>query len=108
MAEKINGGKPFTGHDYTKLFAQAPAPIAIYQGRELRYSFVNDAYAKIFNYRNLVGKTVREAFPELEGQPFFGILENVYETGDPYHGIETPALIDLNNDGVLTTRYYNL
>ncbi len=108
MAETINGGKSITGLDYTKLFAQAPAPIAIYQGKELRYSFVNEAYAKIFNFRSLLGKTVREAFPELEGQPFFKILDNVYETGIPYHGIENPALIDLNNDGILSTRYYNL
>jgi PAS domain S-box-containing protein len=97
-----------TEQNYKQLFSEAPAPIAIYQGRELRYVFVNDAYYKIFNGRELLGKTVREAFPELEGQPYFEILENVFHSGNPYFANETPAIIDINNDGKLTTRYYNL
>lgn len=108
MAEFLNVSEISSENNITKLFSQAPAPIAIYEGKELRYVFVNDAYSRIFNYRKIIGKTVREAFPELEGQPFYGILENVFETGDPYHGNEVPALLDINNDGALTTRYYNL
>jgi PAS domain S-box-containing protein len=97
-----------TEQNYKQLFSQAPAPIAIYKGRELRYIFVNEAYSKIFNHREILGKTVREAFPELEGQAYYSILENVFDHGITYYGNETPALIDMNNDGVLTTRYYNL
>ena len=108
MTEFLSDDELSSLNNYTALFSQAPAPIAIYKGRELRYVFVNAAYSKIFNQRSILGKTVREAFPELEGQPYFGILERVFDTGVPFHGIETPALIDLNNDGHLTTAYYNL
>lgn len=108
MIDQKNVTEVIGNHNLTKLFSQAPAPIAIYKGRELRYAFVNDAYSRIFNYREIVGKTVREAFPELEGQSYFEILENVFDTGTPYFGNETPALIDLNGDGNLVTRYYNL
>lgn len=108
MIEKVKADELVGAHNLKKLFAQAPAPIGIYKGRELRYVFANDAFLQIFNYRDIVGKTVREAFPELEGQPFFGILENVFDTGTPFYGNETPALIDLHNNGVLVTRYYNL
>ncbi|HVG40810.1 MAG TPA: PAS domain-containing protein [Chitinophagaceae bacterium] len=108
MAELLKESELFTGHNYTKLFSQAPAPIAVYKGRELRYVFVNDAYSKIFNERDILGKTVRQAFPELEGQPYFEILENVFDTGEPFFGNETPALVDVANNGILTTRYYNL
>jgi PAS domain S-box-containing protein len=94
--------------DVYKLFAQAPAPIAIYEGKEMRYVFLNDAYSKIFNHRKILGKTVREAFPELEGQPYFGILDEVFTTGVPFHATETPAQIDMSGDGIMTTRYYNL
>jgi PAS domain S-box-containing protein len=97
-----------TEQNYKQLFSQAPAPIAIYKGRELRYVFVNEAYAMLFNGREIVNKTVREAFPELQGQGYYEILEQVFDTGVPYHANETPALIDLNNDGRLSTRYYNL
>jgi hypothetical protein len=70
-----------TEQNYQHLFAQAPAPIAICKGRELTYAFVNDAYAAIFNGRQLLGKTVRAAFPELEGQGYFEILEKVFDSG---------------------------
>jgi PAS domain S-box-containing protein len=108
MTDPLNAGDVLAVHNHTKLFSQAPAPIAICKGRELRYVFVNEAYSKIFNHRKILGKTLREAFPELEGQPYFDILENVYHTGTPFFGNETPALVDVNDDGHLTTRYYNL
>ncbi|HVF80896.1 MAG TPA: PAS domain-containing protein [Flavisolibacter sp.] len=108
MTDPLNAGEVLAVHNHTKLFSQAPAPIAIYKGRELRYVFVNEAYSKIFNHRKILGKTLREAFPELEGQPYFEILEKVYDTGVPFFGNETPALVDVNNDGLLLTRYYNL
>ena len=97
-----------TEQNYKQLFTQVPAPIAIYKGKELRYVFLNDAYSKIFNGRNILGKTVREAFPELKGQGYYEILENVFTSGNPYYGNETPALIDVNNNGNLSTHYYNL
>jgi PAS domain S-box-containing protein len=100
--------KLVTEQNYKQLFAQAPAPIAIYKGRELTYVFVNDAYASIFNGRELLGKTVRAAFPELDGQGYYEILERVFDSGIPFYANETPALIDVNNDGNVTTRYYNL
>jgi PAS domain S-box-containing protein len=108
MTDSLNAVDLLAVYNHTKLFSQAPAPIAIYKGRELRYVFVNDAYSKIFNHRKILGKTVREAFPELEGQPYFDILENVFDTGTSFFGNETPALLDVNNDGLLITRYYNL
>jgi PAS domain S-box-containing protein len=97
-----------TEQNYKQLFSQALVPIAIYKGRELVYTFVNEAYSKIFHGREILGKTVREAFPELEGQPFFEILENVYDSGKPYYGQEVPAIIDVENNGSPVTRYYNL
>jgi PAS domain S-box-containing protein len=108
MTQRTIEDGPIAEHNYTKLFSLAPAPIAIYKGRELRHVFVNTAYSAIFNHRHILGKTVREAFPELEGQPYFEIMEKVFDTGNPYYGNETPALLDMNNDGNLSTRFYNL
>jgi PAS domain S-box-containing protein len=94
--------------NYKQLFSQAPAPIAIHKGRELRYVFINEAYSRIFNQRDILNKTLREAFPELQGQGYYEILEGVFDSGTPYCANESPALIDVANDGRLSTRYYNL
>jgi signal transduction histidine kinase len=106
--EQIDTPRLIADQNAAQLFAQAPAPIAVYEGRELRYSFANDAYLKIFSYRDIIGKTVREAFPELEGQGFYDILEKVYETGQPFKAQAIPAVVDVFNNGRPTTRYYNL
>jgi hypothetical protein len=109
MTETSAAAVPFSlDQNLGHLFAQAPAPIAIYKGRELVYAFVNEAYSRIFNGRQMLGKTVREAFPELEGQPYFAILEGVFDTGEAFTATETPAAIDMTGNGQLSTRYYNL
>ncbi|HEX2607962.1 MAG TPA: PAS domain S-box protein, partial [Flavisolibacter sp.] len=104
----MSGEAFISEQNYQQLFTQAPAPIAIYKGRELRYVFANDAYLKIFHYRDIIGKTLREAFPELEGQGYYEIIENVFSTGEPYHANETPAYIELEKQSGQQLRYYNL
>jgi PAS domain S-box-containing protein len=65
-----------------RLFEQAPGFITILNGREHVFEFVNRTYARLFGDRDFVGKNVREAFPELEGQGFFELLDQVYATGE--------------------------
>ncbi|MDB5251466.1 MAG: sensor signal transduction histidine kinase [Flaviaesturariibacter sp.] len=108
MTGNLPGSEPLVSANLTALFSQAPAPIAIYAGRELVYVFVNEAYGRIFNGREILGKPLRAAFPELEGQRYFEILEAVYHTGTPFTAHETPALIDLDGTGQPKTCYYDL
>ena len=66
-----------------QLFRQAELGIAVLRGPELRYEAVNDAYARIVGNRPTIGRTIREAFPELAGQENFELVERVYATGEP-------------------------
>ena len=43
-------------------------------------ALVNDAYRRIVGERDLTGKPMREALPELAGQGFFELLDQVYAT----------------------------
>ena len=74
-----------------RLFMQAPALIAIHRGPEHVFEFVNTAYARLLGDRELLGKTVRQAQPELEGQGFYERLDRVYQTGEPCFGKDAPA-----------------
>ena len=65
-------------------FQCAPGFIAILGGPEHTFEFVNEAYVRLLGQRNFVGKTVREAVPEVEGQGFFELLDKVYSTGERY------------------------
>lgn len=73
-----------------KLFMEAPAPIVILDGPELTYQLVNPAYQRIFPGRELLGKPLMEALPELEGTPIPAIIGEVYQTGKSFVAQELP------------------
>jgi PAS domain S-box-containing protein len=64
-----------------QLFGQMPGFVGVLAGPDHVYEYVNDAYVKISDRADFVGKTVRQVFPELEGQGFFELLDQVYSTG---------------------------
>lgn len=89
------------------VFMDAPAAIAIVRGAELRFELANEPYKKLMPGKEFLGKTVKEAFPELESQGIFDILQNVFDTGVPFIGNEIPLQIDRHNTGKIETIYFN-
>lgn len=84
----------------------APLPFAIYLGREMRVTTVNSALLRTWDKdSSVIGKTFREALPELEGQPFYQLLDDVYTSGKPYHTDESQ--VDLMHNGKMQTFYFN-
>lgn len=72
------------------LFEMAPAAIAILRGPEFRFEYTNPAYRLLLGPRELIGRPLREAIPDIE--PFFiELLERVYAGGEPFVGTEMPA-----------------
>lgn len=91
-----------------ELFMQAPAAIGVVRGQNHVFEFTNPLYGRLVGKKeNLIGRSVREAFPELEGQGFFELLDNVYKTGEPYVGNEMPIKWDVHGDGSLVENYLN-
>ncbi len=78
------------------MLRQMPGFAALLTGPEHRFEYVNDAYVAVAGERDFVGKTVREALPEIEGQGFLEKLDEVYATGRPY--IVRSAPIRLQNE----------
>jgi len=68
------------------LFHQAPGFMAVVRGPEHRFEIVNASYYQLVGHREIVGKPLLEALPEIEGQVFAQLLDNVYRTGEPYVG----------------------
>ncbi|MFG1426303.1 PAS domain-containing protein [Roseixanthobacter glucoisosaccharinicivorans] len=71
------------------LFEQAPAFTAVLRGPDHLVELANAAYLRLAGGRPLVGLTVREAFPELAGQPVLAALDEAYRTGKAFvaHGL---------------------
>lgn len=72
----------------SELFLRAPAFIAVLRGPTHIFERVNPPYLQLTEHRDLLGKPVRDVFPDLAGQGFFEILDEVYQTGKPFVGKE--------------------
>ncbi|MDO9383873.1 MAG: PAS domain-containing protein [Hyphomicrobiaceae bacterium] len=80
-------------HRLRALFEQSPSFMAVLRGPEHRYESANPKYLDIVGQRDLIGKPVREALPELDGQGFFELLDQVYLSGEPFTGRSIPLTI---------------
>jgi PAS domain S-box-containing protein len=89
------------------ILMQAPAMICIFQGPEHVFKLVNPPYQQLVGDRPLVNKPIRQAMPELEGQPIFGLLDKVYHTGETFYAYEMKVQLDHANTGELGHNYYN-
>jgi PAS domain S-box-containing protein len=68
---------------------------------------VNNAYSKIFGRPDIIGMTVREAFPELEGQGFFELLDQVYASGQRHVAEAAPIRFRLHPQDPEQERFLN-
>lgn len=79
-----------------RMFEQAPGFVAMMRGPEHVFELTNAAYRQLVGHRDVVGMSVREALPDLQGQGYFEILDKVYATGAPYEGRALP--VDLHSE----------
>lgn len=89
------------------MFKQAPGFICALTGPDHVFEFVNDAYSRLFGRPQIVGMPVREAFPELEGQGFFELLDRVLDTGERYAGQAMPIRLRGTPEGPEQERFLN-
>jgi len=69
------------------VFMQAPVPVAVLMGDDLRYEVANSSYCEVVG-RNVLGLTLRESYPELGDHAVFSALESVYRSGQSIHDPE--------------------
>ncbi|NIE73673.1 PAS domain-containing protein [Pantoea sp. Ap-967] len=67
-----------------RMFDQAPGFITILRGPDHVFEFVNEAFRRSFGERGYLNRSVREVFPDLEGQGYYAWLDNVYATGERF------------------------
>lgn len=87
------------------LFMSAPAAICILNGPDLIYELVNPAYAAFFPERQLLGKPILKALPEIEGNPVYKTFRDVYETGRTHEEKEM-YIPFARPDGEMEDRYF--
>jgi PAS domain S-box-containing protein len=64
--------------------------MAVVRGPGHVFELANGAFQRLVGPRELLGRTVRDAFPDLEGQQFFSLLDHVFESGKAVTGRARP------------------
>ena len=82
------------------VFMQVPAAITVLEGPDHIFTVVNPRYAALTGHRKILGRSIRDAMPELEGQGYFEILDSVYATGQAFNARESLVQMDRDHDGV--------
>jgi len=90
-----------------EMFMQAPGFSAVLSGPDHRFQMHNDAYGQLIGHRDIAGKAIRDALPELAGQGYHEFLDSVFATGEPYEGRESQVQLQRTPGAPLETVYLN-
>ena len=89
-------------------FERSPAFMAVVRGPEHIFESVNQRYRDLLGDRGFVGKTVREAVPEVENQGYLEILDRVFQTGEPFVGSDMRVMLRKAPHQELEEKYIEL
>ena len=97
-----------TATQLTEIIELSPAFMTVFRGPTLIIEMANDAYRQLVGERELIGLPVREAFPDIDGQGFFELVERVYVSGEPWVGRNVPVVLDRQPESPAQVRWIDL
>ncbi|WP_051933351.1 PAS domain-containing protein [Massilia sp. BSC265] len=90
-----------------RLLLNSPIAVALFMAPDLRFRLANRHFCDLFGRRELVGKRLVEALPQLRYSEVEAALEHVFETGQPWCGREL-GLVLPNADGMPEERFFKI
>lgn len=87
------------------LFRQAPGFMCVLSGPDHVFELVNASYLQLVGYRDVEGKPLREALPELAGQGLMPLLDTVYSSGTPFVGEGVRVMIQQAPGAPMSERF---
>lgn len=88
------------------LFDLIPAIVCTLKGPDHEFELINPAVERLFGNRNVIGYRAIDVFPETSGLEFTEKLDKVYNTGEPYIGIELPYPMFNPQSGIIENYYF--
>jgi PAS domain S-box-containing protein len=107
MSKETNNIQKNNETSLMQVFMSAPALLCIVRGHDHVFELANTLFRQFVGNKAVINKSVREAVPELEGQGFFQLLDNVYATGETRTVNEMPLKLDVGN-GTFKEDYFKV
>ena len=76
-----------------EVFRRSPSFLHVLRGPDYVFEFANEAYYQLVGRRDLVGRPLFEALPELASARYQALLTGVRATGEPFIGREQPVML---------------
>jgi len=105
MVQALNQTLLATAHHLNRIFMEAPNFMCVLQGPDHVFEMVNFAFREFAGGRELLGKTMREALPEIANQEYLDIVGDVYRTGKAFVGRKMRILLQ-NKPGGEIAEYF--
>jgi PAS domain S-box-containing protein len=90
---------------FRRMFEQAPGFVAVVGGPRHVFLMANAAYRRLVGDRELIGRSVAEALPEVVEQGFVDLLDRVRTEGKVYLGDRERLLLRTEGSDTLSRRY---
>jgi signal transduction histidine kinase len=91
-----------------EVFRRAPSFMVVFRGPRNVYEIVNESYYQLIGHRDVIGKPLLEAIPEIRDQGFDEIISRVRETGEPWVGREAPVTLQRTPGAPMEIRYLDM
>jgi PAS domain S-box-containing protein len=88
-----------------RMFEQAPGFIAMLRGPEHVFELTNESYRQLIGHRDVNGRPVREALPEVTSQGLIELLDEVYTSGKPFIGTAAKVALQRDPGGQVEDRF---
>ena len=98
QAERATRAAEAAERQLQSTFMHAPVGIAVLYGPEHTYTLANPIYTRLAGGRPLVGRTIRDAFPDLAHQGIYELLDQVFRTGERFLASEIRLLLQASAD----------
>jgi PAS domain S-box-containing protein len=86
---------------------EAPAGIMISIGPQHIVESANQTYRRYMGGREILGRPLGRALPEIQGQPFLTLMDGVFRTGEAAVGREMLARLNTGPEGQPEARYFD-
>jgi PAS domain S-box-containing protein len=88
-----------------EMFEQGPSFMALLEGPEHRFEFANASYLRLIGGRELIGKTVAEALPDVAMQGYVDKLDAVFASGEMFSSVGSRYAMEVVPGGPVDERY---
>ena len=91
---------------FRNMIEQSPVAMLVLKGDDFVFDIVNPFMLQLIDKtEEIIGQTLFEGLPEIADQPVVDIIYQVYRTGEPYYGFDTP--VKLKRNGIEEIGYFN-